>query len=77
MTRILKSFGGTVGLVVGLILLLLIVKGLSMIPIISLWGFVKNYWPGIFAGVVISYIGVGVNEFIESKRMKKKARNKK
>lgn len=75
--RTLKSFVGTVGVVLGGIILLLIVKGLSLIPILSLWSFVKDFWPGIILGIVISYIGVGVNEIFENRKARRKAKNKK
>lgn len=73
----LKSFIGTVTVVGSIILLLLLVKGLSLIPMAELWTFVKSYWPGIIMGVVVSYLGVGINECIEKRRTRKRAKNKK
>ena len=62
MKRIGKNFLGTVGLIVVLAVILLLAKGISMIPIGLILTFLLSHWPGILVGVGVSYVGMAIAE---------------
>lgn len=62
MKRIGKNFLGTVGLIAVLAVILLLAKGISMIPIGLILTFLLSHWPGILVGVGVSYVGMAIAE---------------
>lgn len=75
MKRIGKNFLATIGVIVILALILLLAKGISMIPLGIIWKFLIGNWPGLLIGVGISYLGMIVGEICFSSEEKKTEKN--
>ena len=75
MKRIGRNFLATIGVIIVLALILLLAKGISMLPLGIIWKFLIGNWPGILAGVGISYLGMTVGEIFFCSEEKKTEKN--
>ena len=57
MKKIVCSFMGTLLVAVTVVLIGLLVKGISMLPLGSIGSFLLNSWPTLLVGVVIAHVG--------------------
>ena len=78
MKRIGKNFLGTVGLIAVLAVIMLLAKGISMIPLGVILSFLLSDWKGIVLGVAVSYLGMAVTEiFFKTEKEEEEEKKKK